>query len=643
MMATRNSGNRRGANRAGTAKAGSAKAVPVESGAAKAGSAKAGSAKGGAAKGGAAAGRGVAVKGRTPKGRAPGERAPSFSLVIAGSGGAGVMTAGTMLLEAAARSGLYGLMVRSSGPQIRGGEAAALIRVGPDPIENMDDRFDCLIAVDWMNLQRFADEIPLDARSVVVGDPNEGELPEAFARTGARFVPMPFKATAKAIPGSWPNMIALGLAAETLGIPASTVDEVIASSLKKGGDTLEASRKAASAGRDAAAGIGVGLAGARPGGGDGRWLITGNEAAGFGAIRGGVRFVAAYPITPATELLEWMAPALSRVGGALLQAEDELASINMAIGASYGGVPSLTATSGPGLALMTEALGLSVTSEIPVVVVDVMRGGPSTGIPAKSEQSDISIATSGLHGDAPRLVIVPNSVTDCLAATQWAVHLAETLQAPAIVLSDQFFGQTRAVIDRPADLAFAPGRSIAQANVEGYRRYADTPSGVSPMAIPGTPGVTYTADGLEHNERGIPSSQAADHDRQLAKRERKLALADYGDRWADIEGDADFVVLTLGSATGPVREAIARAAVQGLDARLVSVRLLAPARPDAFAQALAGARRILVVEQNHGAQFHRYLRSVYDLPGEVRSYCHPGPLPIRPAEILRVITEWSRA
>jgi 2-oxoglutarate ferredoxin oxidoreductase subunit alpha len=163
------------------------------------------------------------------------------------------------------------------------------------------------------------------------------------------------------------------------------------------------------------------------------------------------------------------------------------------------------------------------------------------------------------------------------------------------------------------------------------------------MAIPGTPGVTYTADGLEHNERGIPSSQAADHDRQLAKRERKLALADYGDRWADVEGDSDFVVLTLGSATGPVREAIARAAQQGLDARLVSVRLLAPARPDAFAQALAGARRILVVEQNHGAQFHRYLRSVYDLPGEVRSYCHPGPLPIRPAEILRVITEWSRA
>ena len=182
-------------------------------------------------------------------------------------------------------------------------------------------------------------------------------------------------------------------------------------------------------------------------------LISGNEAAGYGAIRGGVRFVAAYPITPATEMLEWMAPALAKVGGTLLQAEDELASINMIIGASYGGVPSLTATAGPGLALMTEGIGLAVSAEVPVVIVDVMRGGPSTGIPAKSEQSDLSFAVSGLSGDAPRLVLAPTSIADCLATTQWAVELAEALQAPAIVLSDQFMGQSRAIIDRPADVA----------------------------------------------------------------------------------------------------------------------------------------------------------------------------------------------
>ena len=566
----------------------------------------------------------------------------SLSLAIAGSGGAGVMTAGTMLLEAAARAGLYGMMVRTSGPQIRGGEAAALLRFSPTPVANLDDRFDYLIAVDWLNLQRFADEIPLDARSIVVGDPSEGAMPDAFVQAGARFAPLEFKATAKAIKGSWPNMVALGLAARLLGIPEEVVATVIEGSLKKK-ESLAPSLAAAAAGRTAADAIEHPPALARAGSGAGRWMLTGNEAAGFGALRGGVRFVAAYPITPATELLEWLAPALPKVGGVLVQAEDELASINMALGASFGGVPALTATAGPGLSLMTEAIGLAVTAEIPVVVVDVMRGGPSTGIPAKSEQSDIAIATSGLHGDAPRLVLAPNSIADCLATTQWAVHLAESLQAPAIVLSDQFFGQTRAVVDRPDELAFEGGRLVAAADTESYRRYADTASGVSPMAIPGTRGVAYTADGLEHNERGIPSSQATDHRRQLDKRLRKLEGADYGARWADLEGEGDLVVVTLGSATGPVREAIARAAADGVQARLVSVRLVAPARPAVVDAALAGARRVLVVEQNHGAQFHRFLRAHYDLPGEVRSFCHPGPLPIRPAEVHRTIVEWSRA
>ena len=216
------------------------------------------------------------------------------------------------------------------------------------------------------------------------------------------------------------------------------------------------------------------------------------------------------------------------MGGSLLQAEDELASVNMIIGASYGGVPSLTATAGPGLSLMTEAIGLAVAAEVPIVVVDVMRGGPSTGIPAKSEQSDLSFAVSGLHGDAPRLVLAPNSIADCVATTQWAVHLAEALQAPAIVLSDQFMGQSRAIIDAPQESALVAHRLTAAPNTPDYKRYRNTESGVSPMAIPGTPGNVYTADGLEHSESGVPSSQAGDHKLQLDKRERKLALYDYG-------------------------------------------------------------------------------------------------------------------
>jgi 2-oxoglutarate ferredoxin oxidoreductase subunit alpha len=338
-----------------------------------------------------------------------------------------------------------------------------------------------------------------------------------------------------------------------------------------------------------------------------------------------------------------MAPALTQVGGSLLQAEDELASINMIIGASFGGVPSLTATAGPGLALMAEALGLAVSAEVPIVVVDVMRGGPSTGIPAKSEQSDLSFAVSGLHGDAPRLVLAPTSISDCLTTTQWAVYLAEALQAPAIVLSDQFMGQSRAIIDRPADSGLVAQRLTAAANTPDFKRYRNTESGVSPMSIPGTPGVTYTSDGLEHTETGLPSSQATDHQVQLDKRERKLALFDYGARWADIEGEGDAAVITFGSVTGTVREAVARVAARGVKVKLIALRLLAPAQPEQLAKALAGVTRVIVVEQNHGAQLLRYLRSMYDLPGRPASFHRPGPLPLRPADLTSAILEWESA
>ncbi|HET9822328.1 MAG TPA: 2-oxoacid:acceptor oxidoreductase subunit alpha [Burkholderiaceae bacterium] len=573
------------------------------------------------------------------------EAGRTISLALAGSGGAGVMTAGTLLLEAAARAGLYGLMVRTSGPQIRGGEAAALLRLGPQPVATLDDRFDLLMAMDWLNLGRFADEVPLGPRSLLVGDSEAGEPPAALLATGARFVALPLKKAAKAA-GGWVNMIALGLAGTLAGVPVDALREALRASWKRGGEALQANLATLAQGHamacalDSAPWPALHAAGSAP---PGRWLISGNEAAGCGALRAGVRFVAAYPITPATELLEWMAPALARVGGTLLQAEDELASVNMIIGASYGGVPSLTATAGPGLALMAEGIGLAVAAEVPIVVVDVMRGGPSTGIPAKSEQSDLSFAVDGLHGDAPRLVLAPSSIADCLATTEWAVQLAEALQAPALVLSDQFMGQSRAVIDQPRHQAAPARRLVAAADSPDYRRYADTPSGVSPMALPGTRGTVYTADGLEHSERGIPSSGAADHRRQLDKRERKLLQHDYGPRWADVEGDGELALVTFGSTSGAVREAAARAAARGVSLRLVVLRLIAPLQTEALAQALHGVRQVLVVEQNHGGQLLRYLRGRADLPGRPCGLHRPGPLPLRPGELADAIVDWAAA
>jgi 2-oxoglutarate ferredoxin oxidoreductase subunit alpha len=577
----------------------------------------------------------------------PSAHVRTFSLAIAGSGGAGVMTAGTLLLEAAARAGLYGLMVRTSGPQIRGGEAAALLRLGPRPIATLDDRFDLLLAIDWQNLHRFNEEIPIGPDSLLIGDAEAGEAPEVLLRQGARQLALPLKKTAKAAGGGWVNMVALGLTGVLTGVPASALEAALQASWRRGPEALASNLAALREGVALAQGIDdprpAPLAVEALASSSGRWLLSGNEAAGCGALRGGVRFVAAYPITPATEMLEWMAPALARAGGSLLQAEDELASVNMIMGASFGGVPSLTATAGPGLSLMTEGIGLAVTAEVPIVVVDVMRGGPSTGIPAKSEQSDLSVAVDGLHGDAPRLVLAPTSIADCLDTTRWAVQLAEALQSPALVLSDQFMGQSRAVIDRPAREPAQAERLVAAAHTPDYLRYADTASGVSPMAIPGTPGITYTADGLEHTERGTPSSQAVDHRKQLDKRLRKLTQHDYGMRWADVEGDGDLAVITFGSTAAAAREALERVAAQGLRLRLVVIRLLAPLKPEQVDWALAGVRQVLVVEQNHGGQLLHYLRSRCDLPGRPSGLHRAGPLPLRPGELARAFVDWAAA
>lgn len=569
----------------------------------------------------------------------------SVSIIIAGSGGAGVITAGALLLEAAARAGWYALMSRSAGPQIRGGEAAALLRIAAEPVDSHGDAFDILAAVDWGNIGRFAAEMPLTSGSIVIGDPSEGETPEGIACSGARRLALPMKELAKAVPGGRSNMVVLGALAAMIGLPERAMLDVLAGTLaRKGPEAIEASTASFRAGMQAGAAFPkVPLPAAQPPAEGSRWSITGSEATAMGAVRGGVRFVAAYPITPATDVLEWLATALPRVGGTLVQAEDELASINQIIGASYGGTPALTATSGPGLSLMTEAIGLAVAAEVPVVVVDVMRGGPSTGIPTKSEQSDLNIALYGMHGDAPHLVVAPISIGDCLFATQWAVHLAEALQTVAIVLGDQQLGQARAVIARPAELEFASRRLTCETPADGqpYRRYAVTGSGVSPMALPGTPGGQYTADGLEHDERGTPSSQASDHAAQLDKRARKIEAHDYGEHWAQIEGDGDTAVITWGSSTGPSREALSRLLDAGVRARLLAIRLLAPAQPEKLARALEGVSRVLVVEQTHGGQFHRYLRAQYDLPGEVRTLHRPGPLPIRPAEVFDAICDWS--
>ncbi len=566
-----------------------------------------------------------------------------IGIVIAGSGGAGSITAAFLLLRGAAGVGHYGLFSRLSGPQVRGGEAAGLLRIGPWAMEAQPDFYHLFCAIDWNSVDRFAGEIPLQPSSVILHDPKKGEIPAAIAASGARTVAVPLSEMAARVRGGRANMAVAGFIAGAIGIPLDAMQAALHKQLdEKGPAVLESSAAVLGIGHAQGAASDLGLALPPSGGKRARWLLSGNEALGMGSLRGGVRFVAGYPITPATEVVEWMSPALPRLGGQLVLGEDELAAINMALGAAFGGVPSMTVTSGPGLSLMIESLGLAIEAEVPLVIVDVMRAGPSTGIPTKSEQADLNLAVYGAHGDAPRIVLSATSIADNLATTQWAVELSLALQVPVLVLSDAALGQSYAVIDSPdVPVSGAMPQTLSAAPPGGYKRYAITPSGVSPLALPGVPGCQWVGDGLTHNERGVPVSAAKDHSAQIEKRNRKLTQHDFGIRWADLEGEGDLAVIAWGSSVGAAREAIGRLRDEGIGMRLIGLRVIAPFPAAALERALQGIRRAIVVEQNHSGQLYHYLRGHCEAALPLSSYSRPGPMPLRPHELAERLHTWS--
>lgn len=563
----------------------------------------------------------------------------SIAVVFAGSGGSGAMTAGAVFLRAAAHAGYYGMMTQLFGAQVRGGESASLVQVSIAPIETQPDCYDLFVALDWDKVEQFAAEIPLDDRSIILADPASGPVPPGIAKSKGRVVALAMNdpdenKLERALRGKRINMFAAGCVCALTGIAESDVKAAIDTIFDgKGADLIAANAAGAALGARAAPALPLDLR-LEPPRKAARWLINGNQAVAFGALRGGVRFVGCYPITPATDLVEWLAPHLIKLGGRLVLGEDELASVNMTLGASYGGTPAMTVTSGPGFSLMIETLGLAVAAEIPFVLVDVMRAGPSTGIASKTEQSDINLAVYGGHGDAPRIVLAPVSVADCVNTGEYAVYVAESLQTPVIVLSDQALGQATTVIDpsaqRPAPLArrvngVAPGKP--------FKRYATGGDPVTPMPLPGTPHLEWVAEGLTHNEAGLPASGAAMHVAQIDKRAKKFSQFDPGDHWGEVWGEGDVAIIAIGSTIGPAREAANRLAAGGQKVRVIALRVLSPLPLAALTRALDGVRRIVVIEQNHGAQLYHYLLGHKAIPLSAESVARPGPAPFRPSEI----------
>ena len=343
--------------------------------------------------------------------------------------------------------------------------------------------------------------------------------------------------------------------------------------------------------------------------------MSGNEAAAFGALHAGCTFFAGYPITPSSEVLHLLSEWLPRIGGKSVQTEDELSAIGAVIGASFAGAKAMTATSGPGLSLMSEMLGLASIAELPAVILDVQRGGPSTGIPTKSEQSDLYHAVYASHGDTPRVVLGCCDVEDAFHTTVDAFNIAEEFQLPVIVLSDQLIGQRRETVDAESLEHEVIGRRLAMPEGE-YKRYEDTLDGVSPMTVPGMAGGMYQTNGLEHDELGRPSAAYDVHERMNGKRQRKLDAVARRYRLFRRFGHAEpeLGILCWGSSAGAVREAVERMNANGMRAAAFAPRILAPL-PSADLQSFVDeCRRILVVELSHSAQFHRHLRTQVDLP-----------------------------
>ncbi len=572
-------------------------------------------------------------------------------LGIAGAGGDGVVLAGELLLKAAALEGYHAVLTKSFGSQIRGGESSCRLRLSTERVLHSGGTLDLAVAFNWQDFLRFGAELPVSGATTVVYDGGCGLPPERIPLAGLRpaeVVAVPIGELARATGGDKvKNAVLLGLLGVWLGLPAERGEEGLRQRLaKKGEAVLDAALRGFAAGADHA--LAHPLRVARdlpptPPPPEGRLLTDGNEMCAAAALFAGCQFFGGYPITPSSEIMQFLGREIWSRGGTMLQAEDEIAGIGAVVGASFAGKKAMTATSGPGMSLKTELLGLATIAELPLVCVNVQRGGPSTGIPTKSEQADLLQAAFSAHGDAVRPVLAPTSVADTFSVTVEAFNIAEAYQTPVIVLSDQELAQRKETVD-PIDaeaMRVLERRQPSERELQDYRRFRITESGVSPLSHPGLPGGNYLASGIEHDEQGSPTAGGEAHARMNEKRIAKLRPLETRRDLFLLEGDEDAPVglVSWGSVAGAAREALLLARAEGLKVKLLVPTLLFPVAEGVYRDFFASVERGFVVEQSHQGQLRRLLRMFVDLPKGVASLAKSGSNPITPEEILERVRE----
>jgi 2-oxoglutarate ferredoxin oxidoreductase subunit alpha len=575
---------------------------------------------------------------------------------MAGSGGDGIVSAGESLISAAAAEGYFAILTKSFGSQIRGGESSCRLRVSTRPVLNPGGTLSVAVVLNWEDFLKFGGELPVGPDTVVIYETKTGVEPAVIPLGGVIpavvfAAPMEDMAMKAAGTVQAKNSVVLGLLAGWFGLARKSILKGIGKKFtRKGADVLQGNERAFAAGLEYAEQHP--LTGDRqlspPAPAHGRKLLTdGNDMCGAAALFAGCKFFGGYPITPASEIMQYLGREIWKYGGSLLQAEDEIAGIAAAVGASFAGVKAMTATSGPGLSLKTEVLGLASVAELPLVCVDVQRGGPSTGMPTKREQADLFAAVFSAHGDTVRPVLAPISVADTFGVTVEAFNIAEQYQTPVIVLSDQEIAQRKEIVD-PIDTSRFQLLERLQPTgqeLEQYTRFRFTESGISPLSHPGMMGGNYLAAGIEHNELGAPTASGEMHARMNDKRLRKMdPLKQRRDLFV-IEGDPDATIglISWGSVAGVALEALQLARAEGLKARLLVPKLLYPVAEEIYREFFAPLRKCLVIEQSHQGQLYRIIRMWVPVPPEFQVLAKSGANPIAPEEVLEKIRIMARA
>ena len=552
-----------------------------------------------------------------------------FAMAIGGEAGQGIATPGDVLARIFVRRGLHLSTYNSYQSIIRGGHIFLTMRVSDAPIHTHGDKLDLLFCLNQDTMDRHQRLMGAGSRVVF----NSDSVKPADGNDAPDYCPIPVSQLTRSRNRLIQNTVGIGATMALLGLDFQVLEDSLRLRFQRQGQAaVDENVSVARAGYDYAMDNFQAFSGAVPTGEKPLAVWAGNEAIAMGGAAAGVKFYAAYPMSPSTGVLHWMAANARSLGIMVRQAEDEISVANMVIGAAHAGCRAMCATSGGGFALMTEAIGSAGIMEIPAVFVNVQRAGPSTGVPTKTEQGDLWQALGASQGDFERFIVGPFNALDAFNTVPELFNLVDKFQCPGIIISDLLISEGRFSVDADdVDLHPAIDRGeliLDSLGGDGYLRYKDTESGISPRAIPGVDGHVHVVATDEHDEDGTLLSDefTNPHKRRMMveKRARKFraALDDIAPPRVEGPEDAQVTLVGWGSTYGVIIEAIAQLAEQGVSVNHLPIKWMVPFHADVVTEILSSCRRTIIVENSYSGQFHRYLRSEtgFTVDGHIRKY-----------------------